>query len=202
VPLRDSDIRAPLHGWLRRCHPDASDTAIIHELKMPRPSARVDIAVVNGQICAFEIKSDVDSLARLPRQIRAFSRVFDHVSVVTTERHLDNAQELVPDWWGLVATAGEPNGFVVRRPSSQNPTRDSVSLIHLLTRQEIKDILVRKGFATGIRTKPRRILVCTAIESFDEEGLRDEVRAALKRRHFLHSPPSPPSPNAAIKVSA
>lgn len=88
VLLRDLHIRKPLHHWLLAAHADCPDTEILHELKIPRPSARIDIAVVNGEICGFEIKSDVDSLARITRQERAFSAVFDRVSIVITPTSL------------------------------------------------------------------------------------------------------------------
>src|SRR5271156_2900941 len=70
VGFRDSQIRKPLHYWLVRKFSGHSDTEILHELKMPRPSGRVDMAVINGRLCGFEIKSDFDSLSRLPRQVR------------------------------------------------------------------------------------------------------------------------------------
>ena len=73
--LRDPQIRRPLHYWLQRKFSSHGDTEILHELKMSRPSGRVDVAVINGRLCGFEIKSDFDSLSRLPRQVRAFSAI-------------------------------------------------------------------------------------------------------------------------------
>jgi hypothetical protein len=96
--LRDADIRGHLETWIRSLHSE-TPTVILHELKIPRPSARVDIAVVNGELSAFEIKSDVDSLFRLPRQVLSFDSVFDRVSLVTTEKHLQRARAVIPRWW-------------------------------------------------------------------------------------------------------
>src|ERR1700733_1041930 len=96
--FRDPELRKPLHKWLERKFLAHDDTEILHELRMPRPSGRVDIAVVNGRLAGFEIKSDFDSLSRLPRQVRAFSAVFDEMCVVTTPRHSADAKKIIPSW--------------------------------------------------------------------------------------------------------
>lgn len=59
--LRDGCIRAPLINWLRALHPEDGSTELLQEFKMPRPSARIDLALVNGELAGFEIKSDADS---------------------------------------------------------------------------------------------------------------------------------------------
>jgi hypothetical protein len=141
--LRDSDIRGPLHRWLLDQHANDAETSVIHELKLPRPTARVDIAVVNGDLAAFEIKSDVDSLARLPRQILSFNKVFDRICVVTTKRHAQAVQRTIPHWWGI-SIAKNQNGevrFKNLRRGRQNPHPDLMALLHALYLPELRSIL-------------------------------------------------------------
>ena len=102
LKLRDAEIRERLESWLMKENSFNEYTSLIHELKMPRPSARIDIAVINGSMIGFEIKSDVDSLSRLPQQVRAFSHFFDQMSLVTTDRHLQGARKCIPNWWGII----------------------------------------------------------------------------------------------------
>ena len=52
---------------------------IIEELGVNHGSARADIAAVNGILHCYEIKSDRDTLLRLPGQIKAYNAVFDQV---------------------------------------------------------------------------------------------------------------------------
>jgi hypothetical protein len=54
-------------------------------------SARTDIAVINGSLHAFEIKSDSDSLDRLPSQIEAYQGVFEYITLVCGSRLLKRA---------------------------------------------------------------------------------------------------------------
>lgn len=185
--LRDADIRWPLHEWLLSQHEDDCSTAVLHELKLPRPSARVDLAVVNGLLAGFEIKSDVDSLARLPRQIRSFNRVFDRVCVVTTKRHHQSVKSVIPNWWGIaIATSG--NGgvkFRNSRRSRQNPDLDMVSLLHTL---HISELLM---ISRSTRAKPTQSaskskliddLLCQPASL-----LREASREALKQRYAKSS---------------
>ncbi|MDH7804603.1 sce7726 family protein [Rhizobium sp. AN70] len=88
----DASIRTPLLAWLRQQHPDHLAAKMLEEFKMPRPSARIDVALVNGEMAGFEIKSDRDTLNRLTVQIPAFSKFFDRVSLVTTPRLLVSTQ--------------------------------------------------------------------------------------------------------------
>src|SRR4051812_32552800 len=63
--------------------------------------ARVDVAVVNGELAGFEIKSDVDRLTRLTTQVGFYGRVFDRACVVAGPRHVDLLRRRLPSWWGL-----------------------------------------------------------------------------------------------------
>ncbi len=52
---------------------------------------RVDVLVITGkkELVAFEIKSDLDSLKRLPGQINDYKKTFDKLYIVTSARYKD-----------------------------------------------------------------------------------------------------------------
>lgn len=62
---------------------------------------KADCVILNGASTCYEIKSEYDSLARLPEQLDSYLRLFDRVSVVTTENHLSKVQATVPDAVGI-----------------------------------------------------------------------------------------------------
>jgi hypothetical protein len=144
LTTRDACIREPLMAWLKAQHPDDGSTGLIQELKMPRPSARIDLAVVNGELAGFEIKSDADTLKRLRFQVAAFSRFFDRVSVVTTRRHLCETERCVPDWWGIILYHGEDK-FRIRRRARRNRRIDIQALLYALSKSEIVELASRAG---------------------------------------------------------
>jgi hypothetical protein len=183
ILLRDPQIREPLHHWLLSAHADDLDsTEILHELKIPRPSARIDIAVINGEMCGFEIKSDVDSLARLARQERAFSAIFDRVSV-------DAARRTIPGWWGIIVAKplGPDVSFSSKRMARENRNPNTAALLYMLTRQELIEILEACGLANGLRGKPHQHLVEALLASIPAGDIRKHAKSAFKKRAVFYS---------------
>ncbi|WP_052770006.1 sce7726 family protein [Paenibacillus sp. IHB B 3415] len=77
--LKDSDIRLLLKRKFTSFAEFTLDstTIVVDELDVCFGSARVDVAVINGRLHGFEIKSESDNLDRLPSQIEFYSRVFE-----------------------------------------------------------------------------------------------------------------------------
>jgi hypothetical protein len=178
--LRDCDIRPALRRMVRGS--DASDTVLIEELGLNRGSVRVDLAVVNGIMHAYEIKSDFDTLRRLATQADHYGRCFDRVSLVLGVKHLKEACTSVPKWWGIIhVTVGEegPRFQTVRKPR-RNPARDARALIELLWRDQTLALLERIGAADGVRGKPRDVLWDRATQRLTLEEIAEAVRSHLK----------------------
>src|SRR5262245_15015533 len=114
-PLRDTDIRPALRRFVEPA--DESDTVVLEELGIGKHAVRVDMAVVNGSMHAYEIKSDFDTLRRLSVQAEHYGKCFELVTLVVGPRHLKLARALVPKWWGLVLASAHPGEirFVVAR---------------------------------------------------------------------------------------
>lgn len=180
--FRDSDIRPALRRLVRDLEADSSDSVVIEELGLNKGAVRVDLAVVNGIIHAYEIKSDADSLRRLGRQAVHYGKCFDRVSLVLGPRHMELARKIVPSWWGLMrVTPGEdePSIRVVRK-GRRNPAREARALVELLWREETLALLEQRGFAKGLRSKPREMLWDRAAEVLALEEICAAVRAHLK----------------------
>lgn len=182
--LRDPELRKPLQKWLERKFLGHDDTEILHELRMPRPSGRVDIAIINGRLSGFEIKSDFDSLSRLPRQVRAFSAVFDEVCVVTTSRHSADAKKIIPSWWRLSVHSNKDGKGVFRtvQKGSRNPNVRTDALLHMLTRSELSDIFRVRRLDLQIRSTRRFQMIERLIEQLEPSEIQFEVRRLLKIR--------------------
>ena len=181
IILRDKDIREPFHNWLREKHPDLLDTKIFHEFPIPRPSARVDIAVVNGQLSGFEIKSDADTLGRLPRQVASFNCVFDRMAIVTTRRHLDSVLRIVPEWWG-VCVARDDGTFKERRKGRVNRKQNIKSVLYLLSKEELLFAVDCCGNVNCRKSDRRDQIVSAIADSIPYKEILDTVRLSLKRR--------------------
>jgi len=178
----DFVIRCALKDKLETQHAKDRKVRIIEELGVHNGNARVDIAVVNGIMHGYEIKSDQDTLNRLPEQVQAFSSVFDKVTLVVGKLHLYEAINIVPDWWGVTVAKADANGsvdFMVIRREDFNQQRDSVSIARLLWREEALRILEAEDAAKGFRSKPRGVIYQQLSTVLDQETLGRKVREAI-----------------------
>jgi hypothetical protein len=204
---RDRDVRQALHRKVLMDHHGDSNTLVLDELGLRHGVCRVDIAVVNSYLHGYEIKSDADTLERLPSQISVYSAVLDRATLVVGKKHIDKAKAAIPDWWGIkVVTLGPRGGIVFEnyRPVSMNPEIDAVALAELLWRPEAVSILQALGAPTAILRKPRASLYQYLAEVLKLDELRHFIRQCLKARKRWrgHSPPlsgadlSPPIPRS------
>lgn len=178
----DTIIREALIARLGRKY-SRSKYRIIPELGVQHGAARIDVAVVNGILHGFEIKSDRDTLLRLRDQRDYYNHVFDQVTLVVGKTHLFDAIEIVPDWWGLELAKKTKDGSVIfqtiRKPKN-NEFQDGVSIARLLWRQEALDLLEQLGKADGVRSKPRETVYMRLASSLALEPLKKRVRNVLQ----------------------
>ena len=183
--MHDRDIRAALHASELSQHIAEPDTLILDELGICQGDYRVDVAVVNGALHGYEIKSDRDTLARLPAQVAAYGRVFDFLTLVTGPRYADRVSSHVPDWWGvMVAEPGGGDALVLStvRHREQNPQTDIRATAELLWKEEALAVLTERVPSRGLKSKPRGHLWDMLAAEVPEAELRAIVRATLKGR--------------------
>ncbi|WP_084664944.1 sce7726 family protein [Thermanaeromonas toyohensis] len=181
----DREIRREICNSLIKKYGKDPGTLIVHELKVCQGEARIDIALVNGALHGYEIKSDRDTLERLPGQIKIYNRVFDTITIVTGASHLKEVATLIPPWWGIkVATrmnSGEIAITDMRQPES-NTNVDAFSLAQFLWRDELLDLLMRHNVGKEIKRLTRSKLWAYVAENISLEELKAHVRDCLKKR--------------------
>lgn len=165
---------------------DTCSGEIIDELGVIHGSARVDLAVVGNILHGFELKSDLDTLERLPEQMEAYNSVFDQVTLVVGKTHVHEAIKMIPEWWGVViakacGSEGQVN-FIQIREASDNTAKDSVSLARLLWREEALEILEKNGYADGVRSKTKNVIYQRLATVIPPATLSGEVRRCLTSR--------------------
>lgn len=176
----DAQIRGPLLTWLRKLHTDDYSAKMFEEFKIPRPSARIDVAVVNGEMTGFEIKSDRDKLNRLSSQVPAFSRVFDRVTLVTTDKHLSLAKTKIPKWWGILVFSGD-NDFSVLRSSRTNKNVDTESFLYTLSKYELGLVGIEVRMPLGKALKKDE-MVKALLSSVKRQDIHHFARDVIRQR--------------------
>src|SRR4051812_23970522 len=110
--MNDRLIRENFHRTVLRRDHACPDTLVLNELGLRHGEYRADIAVINGTLAGYEIKSDNDSLVRLVKQVQAYDAVFDRASVVVGPRHARTVTSRLPPSWGIYVCHSEIAGRV------------------------------------------------------------------------------------------
>ncbi len=160
-----------------------SNSKVVEELSLPVAKARIDLAVINGSLHGYEIKSASDTLKRLPSQIDAYVKVFDYLSIVTEHKYLKKIKEFIPNWVGIIV-CNEIKGIKtikeVRKPKL-NKQKQGFFLAKLLWREELIESLTEHQIS--FKKKDRNWLLCEALaSSLDINTLSFTVRDKLKKR--------------------
>lgn len=183
--MNEEEIRAALHrDWIFPQILLKSGGRAVDELVLMQGKHRVDVAVLNDEFHAFEIKSANDNLERLPKQQACYNKVFDRVTLVVDERHIEHAVRIVPPQWGLIAVSRVGEKAVLNEiwPARKNYAQCPHALTQLLWREEAIRILAERKLARGFRTKRRRTIWKAIAEKLPMEEIRDAVRETLKMR--------------------
>lgn len=183
--MRDRDVRAELHLWLAETHKGETDTRILDELGLRHGVRRVDVAVVNGSLHGYEIKSDSDTVDRLRGQVEAYASVLDYATLVVGKKLITKAKRRIPKWWGLKVAVEDETGRTVlidEREPSKNPNIDPIALAELLWRPEAVEILLSFGASPRLVRSPRAVLYNEIAVLLEVNELRNVVRSRLKMR--------------------
>lgn len=182
--LKDSDIRKVLLSELYKRHLEEKDVKIVNELGIIHGRSRIDVAVINGLIHGYEIKSESDTLLRLPGQIKDYNKVFDRMTIVVQQNYLDQVRTLIPKWWGIILVTRKKNEIRLRelRKGRVNKEVDAFALSHLLWRSEALDLLKNQGLQKGYLSKPREVIYEKICESMSLEDIKYVVNVTLKQR--------------------
>ena len=132
--MNDQRIRANFHQKCLSKHHSDSKTMVINELGLNHGKSRADIAIINGRLIGYEIKSDLDSLRRLNEQIVSYNAIFDRVYLIATPRHLKDIEAILPKWWGIISVNEGQRGAVhfknIRSPKITSNVDDHAVAAH------------------------------------------------------------------------
>ncbi len=161
-----------------------SETLIRRELGLCSGETRVDVAVINGHLMGYEIKSERDRLDRLPGQIELYGRVLDVAVLIAADRHLTRARALLPWWWGLWRARRHDDDvtFDVLREPQRNPRTTPMAVAQLLWRDEALALLQERSLDRGLRSANRWRLWNALAENLESDDLAAEVRQRLRAR--------------------
>ena len=178
--MNDPDIRAQLTRLLAP-RLQADPTILCrHEMGITAGARRTDLALVSDHIDAYEIKSDADTLNRLADQADAYGRVVDYATLVTTDRHMEAASRLIPEWWGL--TLADETHLTTLRAPLRNRHQHPFPLAQLLWRTEALEELTARSCHKPLSKAARHYIWLRLAQVTTLDELRATVCHRLRAR--------------------
>jgi hypothetical protein len=181
--MKDPCIRRLLKETELSKYLNDDSSKVVEEMNIPAAKARIDMAVINGHLHGYEIKSAADTLQRLPNQIEAYTKIFDFLSIVTEGKYFERILTCTPSWVGVYVCSSK-NGVQkidqVRAPAI-NTDQEGFFLAKLLWRDEILQILIQHKIKH--RKKDRNWILCELLAAnIKTPELSAIVRSKLKER--------------------
>ncbi|KEC86329.1 MULTISPECIES: sce7726 family protein [unclassified Acinetobacter] len=179
LPLNDLEIRQNL--ILRLSNQRFKPRAILEELRVHNGNAIADIVALYEEAHCYEIKGSNDKIERIVKQGSFYDTSFRKITLVTTENHLEKAQTLAPQYWGimLVKKTKDQCTFKSIRSAKNNPnfTKNLASL--MLWKSEMLQLLEHQK----LHSKPREFLAKKLSESRKKAELNYEICNLLFDRY-------------------
>lgn len=181
--LTDFDIRNSLINQIKKDN-HKKNYRILEELVICDGSSRIDIAVANGKLLGYEIKSDYDTLDRLDNQIKYYNKTFENITIIVGKKFEQVILEYVPTYWGVsVAYRNKFGNVTIKRirASKVNKNLSKPHLLDLLWNHEIK-LLLKQYNITGYSREKRAGLKNMAIENLSLNDIKKYTIKQLKTR--------------------
>lgn len=180
--MYDSDIRSFLYKDFAKepMYINDNSTIIVPEMNILNGYVRIDIAVINGSFHGYEIKSDMDTLLRLPRQSEYYSKVFDEMVLVTTEKYADKVECIIPSWWGI-KYYNKYGELKTMKSEKHNNNVDLFSRLTLLWKDELIELLCRYS-DKKYKSKTKLALINIILSEVPKDIIMDYTREIIKLR--------------------
>lgn len=115
-------------------------TTLLNEFKIGNSVA--DTILINGEVKLFEIKTDLDNLARLDQQLEDYRKSVEKIYIVTNSRYIDKIfQHYVDLKYGLIELTHKKTLRILKEAESDKSSFDHVTIFKMLRKKEYLTIV-------------------------------------------------------------
>ncbi|PDZ36597.1 MULTISPECIES: sce7726 family protein [Bacillus cereus group] len=182
MKLKDIHLRDLLLKELYEEHKSDPNTRIINELGIDFGASRIDVAVVNGIIHGFEIKSECDTLNRLPRQMEYYNKLFERMTIVIAPKYFEEVKGTVPKWWGIKVVNRSGNKLITKRKGRKKTSQELEILLKLLWKEELESLIDILGYPKKNKRLKKTEILDLLMQEKDILSIKNFVYDSLKNR--------------------
>ena len=99
-------------------------------------NCKADVVVVNGTSAVYEIKSELDSFARLENQVTNYLKIFDYINVITSASQVNKLKSILPDKAGILLLTNRNTISTIRESKSNRKNTNQSILFDSLRKNE------------------------------------------------------------------
>lgn len=171
---RHSDLRIRLLEHIAQTYLGVEYFAAL-EARYAANDRRADVLVVSDHSHAYEIKSDVDRLDRLPEQLKDYRRTFDFLTVVVTQTHITKVKKMLGKNDGLIVISDQ--GVCEVRAPKRNKKIAKKNMVSMCSKP-----VLAKALNVACGTLPLEEIRTRAERKLRLAELRQATFQELKRR--------------------
>lgn len=177
VMLNEDSVKTKLIDYLISTNPGllGGSSVLANELIFLEGKRKADIVEINREyLHVFEIKSDIDNLVKLESQITDYRKIFDYITIVTTEKNIKNVTRICPKKVGIIMVNN--NHLEEIRKPLKYISKNKIALSSIMDREDLRIYL---GSTINRTSESRKKLSKT----FSVDTLEVITREILLRKH-------------------
>lgn len=153
--------------------------------ELPVASCKADMVILNGTSTVYEIKTELDSLNRLGRQICAYKKAFDRINVITTDKtsQIREIEEMLPQEVGILSLTSRGTIHTVRPSLSNINNIDKEVIFNILHKKEYLSIIKKhSGYVPNVPNTQIYDVAKAIFCEYPTKELHADMVEALKQR--------------------
>ncbi len=143
-------------------------------------TSRADLCKINGESIAFEIKTDLDNIQRLDKQLYDYSTVFERVYLICSESKFEQLLVNIPVECGLYSYRKTSSGrykFTKQKVAKYSPNLSARSQLPIFTKKELSYFFGVKGNLD--RSEMHNII----LNKFTKNQINASFKLCLKQKY-------------------
>jgi hypothetical protein len=146
--------------------------------------SKADVLILNGTSHIYEIKTELDGLDRLEKQLADYQKFAEFTHVVTTEAHASKLIDSIDPKVGILLLTDRYTLSTLRKASSMKERVETSVIYESLRRSEAIEIVESLG--GRVPEVPNGLFYRECLKSFaqlDSQSCHDEMVNVVKRRY-------------------
>lgn len=150
--------------------------------ELPVGSSRADLCKINGTSIAYEIKTDLDNISRLNKQIKDYRYIFEQVYLICSSKKVVELEKLIPKECGIYTYHINRLGnysFDLTRKGIHSNTINPKKQLQLLRKQEFCEY-----FCINRASFLKSVAITQVMKNYVPTAINEKFKIILKKRYL------------------